>query len=123
MEAILSDRSRFIKTHLSQFGPLVSNARKLKRNKRAHACAQGTFSYTYAMFEKGPFSANIYVPYIFFVRPLLVYRTHSPVRECPKFQNHPLPICRTSFVDGPLNFYIISRLVKNIFTDGQARAG
>ena len=25
-----------------------------------------------------------------------------PVRECPKFQNHPLPICRTSFVDGPL---------------------
>ena len=25
-----------------------------------------------------------------------------PVRECPKFQNHPLPIFRTSFVDGPL---------------------
>ena len=24
----------------------------------------------------------------------------SPVRECPEFQNHPLQICRTSFVDG-----------------------
>ena len=69
--------------------PLVSNARKLKRDKRAHACAQGTFSYTYAMFEKGPFPANIYVPYIFFVRPLLVHRTYTlgrlylPARASP----------------------------------------
>ena len=67
--------------------PLVSNARKLKRDKRAHACAQGTFSYTpcsrrgltknirkhiffvrhllvHAMFEKGPYEKFVYkIPY------------------------------------------------------------
>ena len=58
--------------------PLVSNARKLKRDKRAHACAQGTFSYTpcsrRGLTKNICFSANIYVPknicflkkYIFF---------------------------------------------------------
>ena len=74
--------------------PLVSNARKLKRDKRAHACAQGTFSYTpcsrRGVTKNICFSANIYVPknkcflkkyiyflkaYIFFVRPLLVHRS------------------------------------------------
>ena len=81
--------------------PLVSNARKLKRDKRAHACAQGTFSYTpcsrRGLTKNICFSANIYVPknicflkkyicflkkyiffkkaYIFFVRPLLVPST------------------------------------------------
>ena len=73
--------------------PLVSNARKLKRDKRAHACAQGTFSYTpcsrRGLTKNIFFSANIYVPknicflkkyiffkkaYIFFVRRLLVHR-------------------------------------------------
>ena len=75
--------------------PLVSNARKLKRDKRAHACAQGTFSYTpcsrrgltknirkhiffvrhllvHAMFEKGPYEKYIR-KHIFFVRHLLVH--------------------------------------------------
>ena len=32
----------------------------------------------------------------------------TPVRECPKFQNHPLPICRTSFVDGPIVILVYS---------------
>ena len=44
--------------------PLVSNARKLKRDKRAHACAQGTFSYTpcsrRSITNNICFSANIY---------------------------------------------------------------
>ena len=30
------------------------------------------------------------------------------VRVCPNFQNHPLPTCRTSFVDGPLTLYCIN---------------
>ena len=46
--------------------PLVSNARKLKRDKRSHACAQGTFSYTpcsrRGLTKNICFSANIYVP-------------------------------------------------------------
>ena len=43
--------------------PLVSNARKLKRDKRAHACAQGTFSYTPCS-RKG-LTKNIYVSIYF----------------------------------------------------------
>ena len=45
--------------------PLVSNARKLKRDKRAHACAQGTFSYTPC--SRRGLTKNIYVS-IYFLR-------------------------------------------------------
>ena len=38
--------SIFKNTSATYAYPLVNNARKLKRDKRAHACAQGTFSYT-----------------------------------------------------------------------------
>ena len=38
----------------------------------------------HAMFEKGPFSANIYVPYIFFVRPLLVHRSMDDIKNCKR---------------------------------------
>ena len=50
--------------------PLVSNARKLKRDKRAHACAQGTFSYTPC--SRRGLTKNIR-KHIFFVRHLLVH--------------------------------------------------
>ena len=43
--------------------PLVSNARKLKRDKRAHACAQGTFSYTPC--SRRGLTKNIYVSIYF----------------------------------------------------------
>ena len=35
MEAILSDRSRFIKTHLSQFGPKRASFKYLEQNQNS----------------------------------------------------------------------------------------
>ena len=83
--------------------PLVGNARKLKRDKRAHACAQGTFSYTpcsrrgltkkymFVYFlrkapsrtpscsRRGLTKKYMFFVYIFFVRPLLVPCTRGLV--------------------------------------------
>ena len=61
--------------------PLVSNARKLKHDKRAHACAQGTFSYTPC--SRRGLTKNIYVSIYFCKAPS---RTRH-VREQGPYKN------------------------------------
>ena len=45
-----------------------------------------------------------------------------PVRECPKFRNHPHPIFRTSFVDGPIPYRRTPRLACRLKAECVARA-
>ena len=61
--SILTSCSIFKNTSATCAYPLVSNARKLKHDKRAHACAQGTFSYTPC--SRRGLTKNIYVSIYF----------------------------------------------------------